>query len=131
MEISKTWTHECEDMLFAKELAYFFPSIPKKDREDIMEVFRNKRHRVSSGHVSRSVPLVQAHIRHTYTQYDYIINETKDRSYAHAVVKARCEKHMRSWGWLSKRRLDPSKRNKWKGEILTQYKERNHGQSEN
>lgn len=114
------WTGEYDAELFQREVKFFFPGIPCTEVKAVVASFEKKQKRVNKGYVNRAVPLVLAYVRHTKTQYDVIIRETNNRSYAHAVVRRRCEHIMKQWGFVERKKLQVSMREAWKQEILRQ-----------
>lgn len=87
----------------AAELDKQFPCIPKVDKEKVL-LHGFKKH---SGRVGRAgqIPLprkvlfaVVAHIRHTHTQYDAILDKGGDRANARKAIQKTVQNVLRAWG---------------------------------
>jgi hypothetical protein len=85
------------------ELDAQFPYIPKSDREKVLAHGFKK----YSGRVGRTsqIPLPQkvlfavaAHIRHTHTKYDAILNKGSDRDDARKAIRKALQKILKAWG---------------------------------
>lgn len=93
----------------AAELESQFPKMPDEDRKLVLK-HGFKKH---SGRVGRTnlIPLAQkvlyaviAHIRHTHTDYDKLLNAGATRDVAREAVKKRIQYTLRNWGNTQGRR---------------------------